>query len=123
MDRILTITKTTGDSKLSYKLLNDVIYFKGKDVAEILGYSNTDKAFMVHVDDEYKRKLKDISTTPEMGKVAGSDCCIIYITEPGLYQLIFVHLIFQWQKSLQNWSLVMFYLRYGQQGHMHFQKR
>lgn len=31
-------------------------YFVGKDVAEILGYSNASKAVMMHCDDEDKKK-------------------------------------------------------------------
>ena len=34
--------------------LNNEIYFVGKDVAEILGYSNTRKALADHVDEEDK---------------------------------------------------------------------
>ena len=56
MDRILTITKTTGDFKLSYKLFNDVIYFKAKEIATTLGYACTSRVVIDHVDDEYKHK-------------------------------------------------------------------
>ena len=37
--------------------LNGEPYFVGKDVAEILGYSNVNKAIQMHVDDEDKRTL------------------------------------------------------------------
>jgi prophage antirepressor-like protein len=37
--------------------INDEPYFVGKDVAEILGYSNASKAVMVHVDDDDKKKM------------------------------------------------------------------
>ena len=86
---MLTISNNIGNFKLSYKLFNDVVYFKGKEIASILGYSNTGKAVIDHVNDDYKHKLKDISTIPEMGMMAGSEHNIIYLTEPGLYQLIF----------------------------------
>ena len=37
--------------------LDGIPYFVGKDVAEILGYSNTKDAISVHVDEEDKRQL------------------------------------------------------------------
>ncbi|KAF0361647.1 Bro-N domain-containing protein, partial [Pediococcus acidilactici] len=33
-------------------LINDEPYFVGKDIADILGYSNTSKAIRDHVDEE-----------------------------------------------------------------------
>lgn len=39
-------------------MLNDEPYFVGKDVAEILGYSNSRKALIDHVDDEDKGVTK-----------------------------------------------------------------
>lgn len=36
-------------------LVNDEPYFVGKDVAEVLGYSNTQKAILTHVDAEDKQ--------------------------------------------------------------------
>ena len=35
-------------------MINDAPYFVGKDVAEILGYTNSSKALSDHVDDEDK---------------------------------------------------------------------
>ena len=31
------------------------IWFRGKDIAQILGYVNTDKAIQQHVDEKYKK--------------------------------------------------------------------
>ncbi len=59
--------------------VNNTIYFIGKDVAEILGYSNPSKAIRDHVDDEDK-------TTNESFAVNGIK--FILITESGLYSLI-----------------------------------
>ena len=47
-----------GIFNLTYKMMNDVIYFKAKEIATILGYNNTAQAIMIHVDDVYKTKLK-----------------------------------------------------------------
>lgn len=56
-------------------------YFVGKDVAEILGYSDTNKAITMHVDDEDK-KLNDKSS-PSFGQRGAT-----LINESGLYSLI-----------------------------------
>lgn len=41
-------------NKVRTILVNDEPYFVGKDVAEVLGYSNTQKAILTHVDAEDK---------------------------------------------------------------------
>lgn len=76
-------------------VLEDGPWFVGKDVAEILGYSNTNKAVMVHVDEDDKF-LRD-SRGNEMGKLFSSikemqdilgrqDAWLI--NESGLYSLV-----------------------------------
>lgn len=55
-------------------------YFVGKDVAEILGYADTNKAIAMHVDDE--DKLND-KTALSLGQRGGW-----LINESGLYSLI-----------------------------------
>ena len=55
-------------------------YFVGKDVAEILGYSNTQKAIRDHVDDEDKLTERIV--------LSGQNREIIIINESGLYSLI-----------------------------------
>ena len=84
-----TITSATSDFKLSYKLFSDVIYFKAKDIASVLGYNNTTKAILDHIDCDYKFKLGDLVGSNEMGLLDHNDKITLYITEPGLYQLIF----------------------------------
>ena len=78
-----------GHFKLSYKMFNDVIYFKAKEIATTLGYSGSNKAIIAHVDNEYKSKFDNISGGGEMEALDYNDRNTIYITEPGLYQLIF----------------------------------
>ena len=56
-------------------------WFVGKDVAAILGYSDTNKAIAMHVDDEDK-KLND-KTSPSFGQRGTT-----LINESGLYSLI-----------------------------------
>lgn len=59
-------------------------YFVGKDVAEILGYRNTSKAILKHVDDEDKQILKSQNGTLENIPNRG----LQIINESGLYSLI-----------------------------------
>lgn len=61
--------------------INGEPYFVGKDVAEILGYVDTNKAIAMHVDDE--DKLNDKSAL-SLGQRGGW-----LINESGLYSLIF----------------------------------
>lgn len=58
---------------------NDV-YFLGKDVADILGYSNTAKAIRDHVDDDDK--------LTEQIVLSGQNREVIIINESGLFSLI-----------------------------------
>ena len=39
------------------------VWFKGFNVASILGYSNKEKAIKVHVDEDEKKKLKELMPT------------------------------------------------------------
>lgn len=59
--------------------IDGVIYFVGKDVADILGYSNPQKAIRDHVDEEDK-------TVNDLFTVNGTKGLLI--TESGLYSLI-----------------------------------
>ena len=67
------------------------IWFKGKDIAWYLEYTNTAKAIMMHVDDDYKQTYGSLMSqlkVPILGTLQGNDKSIIYISEFGLYQLI-----------------------------------
>lgn len=57
-------------------------YFIGKDVAEILGYSNTRKALADHVDEE--DKMDGVTIRDAIGREQNPVC----INESGLYSLI-----------------------------------
>lgn len=70
--------------------VNGEPYFVGKDVAEILGYSNVNKAIQMHVDDEDKRTL-DFKGFSHFGTSLwnGNDFSNkTVINESGLYSLI-----------------------------------
>ena len=63
------------------------IWFKAKEVAQILGYKNTEHAVKRHVSENNKRTLL-LSCPPETGgQVQGR--WIIFINEPGFYELVF----------------------------------
>ena len=56
------------------------IWFRGKDISEILGYSNTKKAVLIHVDSEDKQEIfTPHASGPKMGPVgpSGSICTCI----------------------------------------------
>ena len=85
----------------SYIDKQQIIWFKGKDVAEILGYSNTKKAVLNHVDIEDKKQLFTYHASgpkmgpvgqnvsgPKMGPVAPSGSMCTYINESGFYSLV-----------------------------------
>ena len=61
-------------------MIDDETYFVGKDVAEILGYTNTAKAIRDHVDNEDKLTERIV--------LSGQNREVIFINESGLYSLI-----------------------------------
>jgi len=71
--------------------VNGEPWFVGKDVAEILGYVNTNKAVSQHCDEE--DILSDIELTKKLKELSQSQNGItqraIYINESGVYSLIF----------------------------------
>ena len=66
------------------------IWFKAKEVAQILGYKNTEHAIKRHVSENHKRTFL-LSCPPETGgqqnDTRGKYC--IFIDEPGFYELVF----------------------------------
>ena len=79
---------------IPYILVDNSPYFKGKDIANVLGYANTTQAIRINVDDDDKQKLEDLTNQLEsLGELSNS--CLdynernaIYINEGGLYSLI-----------------------------------
>ncbi len=58
-------------------------WFVGKDIAEVLGYSNSRKAILDHVDDE--DKMNGVTIRDAIGR----DQAAVVINESGVYALIF----------------------------------
>lgn len=79
------------DNEIRTLTIDNEPYFVGKDVAEVLGYSNINKAVQMHVDEEDK-KILTYKGIPELGKALwdGNDFSNkTLINESGLYALIF----------------------------------
>ena len=57
------------------------VWFKGKDIAKILGYANTDQAIRIHVDEKYKKSCPLVSSSQVRHQY--------FISEPGFYSLVF----------------------------------
>ena len=65
------------------------VWFLGKDVAEILGYSKTRDALSRHVDSEDKQQMfTPHATVHKMGTVGASGSLCTYINESGFYSLV-----------------------------------
>lgn len=67
-------------NKVRTVLINDEPYFVGKDIADILGYSNTSKAIRDHVDKEDKLTERIV--------ISGQNREVIAINESGMYSLV-----------------------------------
>lgn len=77
-------------------------WFTGKDVASALGYSNSSKAVMMHVDPEDKKSIMvDIATDSQNGNVWRKTKTMM-INESGLYSLI-LHSKLQSAKKFKHW--------------------
>ena len=73
----------------SYIDKQQIIWFRGKDVAEILGYSKTRDALSRHGDNEDKKQLFNYHTSVhKTGTVAPSGSMCTYINESGFYSLV-----------------------------------
>ena len=81
--------KDLGIELNSYIDKQQNVWFVGKDVAEILGYSKTRDALSRHVDKEDKKQLFTYHTTVhKTGTVALSGSMCTYINESGFYSLL-----------------------------------
>ncbi len=80
MNTSIQIFENTDFGSIRTLTINDEPWFVGKDVAAALGYSDTNKAIAMHVDEE--DKLND-KTSSSLGQRGGW-----LINESGLYSLI-----------------------------------
>ena len=80
----LQIFKNEEFGEIRTLTINNEPYFVGKDVAEILGYSNSSKAVSTHVDDE--DKIMEMIAHSQNGNMVKTQTALI--NESGLYSLI-----------------------------------
>ena len=63
------------------------VWFKGADIARILGYSNREKAIRMHVEEDEKKKMNELM--PAHRKIfLNSQGHTVFINESRLYCLI-----------------------------------
>ena len=74
--------------KVRIVMIDEEPWFVGKDVAEILGYSNASKAVSSHVDDEDKQFLMLDIADSQNGNVLIGQSKTSVINESGLYSLV-----------------------------------
>lgn len=82
MGKDIQIFNNDQFGQLRTVIIDNEPWFVGKDVADTLGYSDTNKAVAMHVDDEDK-KLND-KTSPSFGQRGAT-----LINESGVYSLVF----------------------------------
>ena len=80
-----------GETELSVIKCKDDIWFRGKTLAEVLGYSNPLKAICTHIDSEDKKEMWELvykggaqNRHPFRNVQRGT----IYVNESGLFALI-----------------------------------
>ena len=108
------LAKRFNNAKLGFEINSYIdnkqnIWFLGKDVAKILGYSDTDKAIRKHVDEEDKYKGpvktagqvdKDQKSYP--AKTAGQVRWCTFINESGFYSLVLSSKL-ETAKKIKKW--------------------
>ena len=83
------------ESKINLVKCNDDIWFKGRDIANALGYENPGKAIRIHVDSDDKMPIDELLMVSKGGPKSGLPSetnyqrSAIYINESGLYTLMF----------------------------------
>ena len=80
-------TFTNAAFSIQYILVDDIPWFRGKEIATILGYTNTKKAIIDHVDEEDKKKMDEVGGNKTLPLDYNAKNTTL-INEPGLYSLI-----------------------------------
>ena len=87
----MTQIQTFQNFKVQYVCVDGNPWFRGNDVAEILGYTRPRKAVQDHVPDEYRNTLENLmlaSGSPVSGLPDHNDKIAVFISEAGLYKLV-----------------------------------
>ena len=101
MENKLQVFKNEEFGEIRMVMVNNEPYFVGKDVAEILGYSNSSKAVSTHVDDE--DKIMEMIAHFQNGNIVKTQTALI--NENGLYNLLAKSqtLSVAYKTELKNW--------------------
>ena len=95
---------------VSYIDAKQNIWFRGKDVAKILGYTDTDDALRRHVSEKYKKEAPGKSPGAPVKRPGIPKA--IFISEPGYYELVS-----NFGEKLRDWvfsQVFPFIRKYGQ---------
>ena len=84
----ITITFQNTSRKVHQISLDGTPWFKGKDVAVLLGYANTTKAIISHVEDDDKRQLCEVCSSAQAVGADRNEMKTIYINEAGVRRLV-----------------------------------
>ena len=76
------------ENPIKYFYYNDQVYFKGKDIASMLGYEDTTQAISENVDIEDRIKVSSLSKISE--HIENEDPESVFINELGFYSIILV---------------------------------
>jgi len=78
-----------GEWSVRTHVVSDVSWFCAKDVARALGYANSKQAIASHVFEEDRVRLQDLMGLPDRPMLSYHEKASLYITEAGVYALIF----------------------------------
>jgi anti-repressor protein len=95
-----------NNTEITFVKINNDIYFRGKEVATVLGYSNTNQAIINNIDIDNKSSLKDLLIGVyqiEADKLTPNQLNSIYINRYGLYDLIMKSKLPQ-AKAFRKWA-------------------
>ena len=84
---IKTFKNSMSNCSLNCVNVKGAIWFKAKEVAVILGYSNTNAAILSNVEDKDKKQMEELSGQ-STDHLTTNEKITIYINESGLYSLI-----------------------------------
>lgn len=84
----MEITKQYNDAQITILNIDNEPWFKGKDIATVLGYVNTNKSIRMHVDEEDQKKYANFGAAQNITPLK-IDPQTVFINESGLYSLIF----------------------------------
>ena len=94
-----------GETELSVIKCNDDIWFRGKTLAEVLGYSNPLKAIRMHIDSEDKEEMLELlykGHAQNGHPFRNVQRETIYVNESGLYSLV-LHSKLESAKEFKRW--------------------